>query len=129
MNLSNIIIESDSQIATNSNTGKLKAASQITNLIRDILTLTNVDMNIQFPYCNKIAISWQIKMSKRSRLVLLKLLYFVSSRIYVFIACLKIIRIVILKLVQFVHTYIITFRIECAYLMIVWLPRVLTAKM
>lgn len=48
MPLPNSIIESDSHKAIQSITGKMKPPIQITNFIKDIITLANAIRNIQF---------------------------------------------------------------------------------
>lgn len=48
MQLSNIIIKSDSQITIQSISGNVKAPSQITNSIKNIIVLANTIRNTQF---------------------------------------------------------------------------------
>lgn len=48
-----ILAESDSQIAFLSISGKFKVSRYITNLIKDIMTLTNDVKNVNIFYCNR----------------------------------------------------------------------------
>lgn len=63
--LSNSIIEGDSHIAIQSTTDKIKAKSQIPNLISDIIALAKAIKNINFIYYNRSSNRLANKIAKK----------------------------------------------------------------
>lgn len=59
-------MESDSQITIHSIIEKIKAPSQMSNLIRDITSLAKSIRNIQFTYCDRLAKKLADNIAKRS---------------------------------------------------------------
>lgn len=66
MKQSNIMVKSDSYIAKNFITGKIKATSQIVNLVEHIINLPAGFKNVRFSFCNKRANQLADRIAKKA---------------------------------------------------------------